>query len=219
MAILEKIITLYDVTGGFNCTLENYGSMRDTIGHFSYNFKPGIYIFEGECATGGWALSTILSGKDKLIQGQIRIDDKIVCNKELQKYGCYVGEDAGLKKWFGLVDMSVLEQIEYGIKNKLSYSNSVEEIKRIFKLSDERIKRKIKYFSGERWKASMAIGYALGKRIYCFPWMNSKLILQLENCLKTCCQPLLESDATIIIPTTSHQVLKSIFQHFTIIST
>ena len=216
VAILEKIITLCDVTGGFESQLENYGKMRDTIGHFNYKFKSGIYVIEGECTTGGWALSTILTGREKLMNGQILIDNEIVSYKELQKCSCYVGEDSGLKKWFGIMPMSVAEQIEYGIK-KGFISDSVEEIKNKFKLSDGRFDRQMKYFSGERWRASMAIGYALGKRIYCFPWISGKFIMKLENCFKTCFQPLLESGATIIIPTTNHYVLKNIVDNYEVV--
>lgn len=211
VGILEKIISLSNVTGGFDCSLENYGCMRDTIGHFSYDFKTGIYVLEGECATGGWALSVVLSGKDRAMEGVIKIDGMAISVKELHNYSCYVGEDAGLKKYFGLTDMNVSEQIEYGIKRGLSNCNSVEEIKIKFKLSDERFKRKFRFISGERWRASMAIGYSLGKRIYCFPWMNSSLLLKLEDCLKTCCPILLDGGATIIIPTTNHLVLESFF--------
>lgn len=216
MAILEKIITLCDVTGGFESKLENYGKIRDTIGHFSYIFKSGIYVIEGECTIGGWALSTLLSGREKLTSGQILIDNEIVSCKELQKYSCYVGEDSGLKKWFGIMHMSVSEQIKYGIKKGLT-NDSVDEIKNKFKLSDGRFDRRMKYFSGERWRASMAIGYALGKRIYCFPWISGKFIMKFENCFQTCFQPLLESESTIIIPTTNHHALENIVDSYEVV--
>lgn len=214
---MEKIITLEDVTGGFNCGLENYGNIRDTIGHFNYQFKSGLYIMEGECGTGGWALSTILSGKDEFVQGKIIVDDEVVNCKDLKRYSCYVGEDSGLKKNLGLTPMSVAEQINYGISKGLSFTNNVDQIKVMFGLSNERFTRKMKYLSGERWRASMAIGYATGKFIYCFPWMNSKFITHLEDCLMKCIPPLLKINATIIIPTTKHQIFDTIIKDYKVV--
>lgn len=217
--ILEKIneVKLIDVSGGFDCSLINYGCMRDTIGHYNYIFKSGIYILEGECATGGWALSTILTGKDKTFEGQIWFNQKKVDWRQIKQNSCYVGEDSGIKKCFKLIPMSVCEQIEYGIYNKLSYNNYIEQIKENFGLFDERFNRTIKYYGIERWRASMAIGYAMGKTIYRFPWMNSKLIMQLKDCLKLCIKSLLEIDAIIIIPTTKKQSCHNIFEEFAVL--
>lgn len=217
VAVLEKVITLQNVTGGFDCGLENYGTMRDTIGHFNYQLRSGVYVIEGECGTGGWALSTVLAGKNKLTQGEIIINNQNVSNNLLKTYSCYVGEDAGLKKFLGLISMSVAEQIEYGITNGLSFENDVEDIKKNFGLSNERFNRKINQVSGERWRASMAIGYAMGKFIYCFPWMNSKFIIHLDDCLKKCMPYLLEINAIIIIPTTKHQAIDNIIEKYEII--
>lgn len=210
-------LKLEDVSGGFDCGLKNYGCMRDTIGHFYYEFKSGIYILEGECATGGWALSTVLVGKDNTFDGEVWINDKKVNCKQINKCSCYVGEDAGLRKRFGLVPMTVKEQIEYGVNRNLSFSNDIKKIKSLFGLSEERYNRPLKYVSGERWRISMAIGYALGKTIYCFPWMNKKYILKLEDCLKLCFNSLQEIGAIIIIPTTSHDVIKKIADKYTVI--
>lgn len=218
MGILEKIVTLSKVTGGFECNLENYGAMRDTISNFDYQFKSGTYVLQGECATGGWALSMLLAGKDKVQSGQIIMEDKKLNINDLQMRTCYVGEDAGLKKCCGLLSMSVEEQILYGIKRRLSYDENVESIKSKFGLSDQRFNRKIKYMSGERWKASMAIGYALGKEIYCFPWMNSKTIRKLERCLRICIPSLQLVDAIIIIPTTYANVLDDIISDYSIVN-
>lgn len=68
----------------------------------------------------------------------------------------------------------------------------------------------MKYVSGERWKASMAIGYAMGKSIYCFPWLNTKRLMQLKEHIIICSKALVDIGAIIIIPTTKPETLLSI---------
>lgn len=206
-----------NVSGGFDCNLENYGGMRDTLGHFNYQFKPGVYLIEGECATGGWALSMILTGKYKMFEGKIFLNDVDVTYKQLEQSSCYVGTDAKLKKGFGLGALTVKEQIEYGVSKGLSFSTNVEEIKEKFALSDERFNRGIRYISGERWRASMAIGYALGKKIYCFPWVNSKFLRSHSDNFRLCFTSLIAVNAIIIIPTTYANILNEIVQEYTIV--
>lgn len=219
MEILEIInkVRLEDVSGGFDCELINYGCMRDTIGHFNYELTSGIYLIKGECATGGWALSTILSGKYNEPEGKILINDKRVDWKEISNYSCYVGEDSGLRKKIGFRPLNVRQQIEYGIKHNISFNNDINVIKKLFGLSNERFNRTMKYVSGERWRISMAIGYAMGKIIYCFPWMNKQYITKLEDCLIQCFNSLTDIGAIIIIPTTNEDAIKNITSNYNII--
>lgn len=217
--ILETVTSLKmeNVSGGFDCGLDNYGTMRDTLGHFNYQFSSGIYLVEGECATGGWALSTILSGKDKSFEGKIVLNDKEVTYDKLLQNSCYVGENVGLKK-FGFVPMTVKEQIEYGINKGLSFSNDIEDIRQKFGLSSERFNRDFRHISGERWRASMAIGYALGKKVYCFPWVNSRFLFSHDSNLKLCLGSLILVGAIVIIPTTYADALDSIAEEYTVIN-
>jgi ABC-type transport system involved in cytochrome c biogenesis ATPase subunit len=210
-------LDLTDVSGGFDCELYNYGKMRDTIGHFSYKFSSGIYVLKGECGMGGWALSTLLCGKDKITEGKIYIENNVLTQKDLQKKSCYVGSDTELRKLAGLLPMTVKEQITAGVKNNMGYINDVQKIKDLFQLSDSRFDRTMPYMSGERWKASMAIGYALGKCIYCFPWLNSAYIKNLDICLSTCLPQLAKVGAIIIIPTTYPEVLNGIVKDYAVV--
>jgi hypothetical protein len=210
-------LDLTDVSGGFDCELYNYGKMRDTIGHFSYNFKSGVYVLKGECGMGGWALSTLICGKDKISDGKISFENKVLTQKDLQTKSCYVGSDTDLRKFSGLLPMTVKEQIVTGVKNNLGYNNDVQKIKELFQLSDGRFNRTMKYMSGERWKASMAIGYSLGKCIYCFPWLNSAYIKNLDICLSTCLPQLINVGAIVIIPTTYPDVLNDIIDNYTVV--
>lgn len=217
METLINKMKLEDVSGGFDCVLMNYGCMRDTIGHFNYEFKSGIYLLEGECATGGWALTTVITGKYKEPEGRIWINDKKIDWKQIAQYSCYVGEEAGLRKNFGLKSMSVQEQIEYGINQGFSFNSDINEIKKLFGLSEERFNRTMKCVSGERWRISMAIGYAMGKTVYCFPWLNNKYLQKLEECLRLCFASLLDIGAIIIIPATNRESIKRISNKYEVI--
>lgn len=214
MAILGKIesVCLVDISGGGDCCLENYGCMRDVVLPLNCEFISGnIYGVIGEFGDGGWALSTMLAGINKWEDyGSILANDKKIRNNEMKKYSCYVGADSGIKKMLGLLPMTVKEQIIYGIKKGLSYDNDIEQIREKFSLSNERFNRYMKFVSGERWKASMAIGYAMGKSIYCFPWLNTKRLIQLEEHISICSKVLLDVGSIIIIPTTKQETLLSI---------
>lgn len=213
MEILETVesVKLFNITGGGDCNLFNYGCMRDVIYPFSCEFRSrNIYGIIDEFGNGGWALTTILTGKNKCDQGKIQINNKFIRSEDIFKYSCYVGDDLGMKNRLTRQPFSVREQIEYGIHQEVSFCNDVEEIKKKFGLSEERFNRNIKHTSGERWKSSMAIGYANGKNIYCFPWMNTRYIIHLEEHIRLCVKTLLEVDAIIIIPTCRQTTLLKI---------
>ena len=214
VAVLEKVIELINVSGGGDCALSNYGNMRDVIKPFNYRFKTGVYVYEDECGMGGWALSTLLTGQNRLDYGCILYNNDKVEQIQLKQIGCYVGENIKMKKFFGFADMTVSEQIHFGIHNGLSYSNSISDIKKLFHLSDGRLNRKFKFVGVERWRISMAIGYAMGKSVYCFPWMNSDTVIKLENILADCLFPLINVGAIIFIPTTSYKKISDIIKPY-----
>ena len=86
----------------------------------------------------------------------------------------------------------------------------------MFELSESRFERPIQQCSGERWRISMAVGYAFEKRIYCFPWVNSKF-LQSLMCLELCLQHLLNTNAIVIIPTTFTKALDGIVESYSVV--
>lgn len=59
--------------------------------------------------------------------------------------------------------------------------------------------------------------YVTGKSIYCFPWINKKHILKLENCLQLWFNSLQEIGAIIIIPTISHHAIEKSTDKYTVI--
>lgn len=210
----KNTLRICNLTGGFECSLFNYGTIRDTIGHADYTFESGIYVVEGECFAGGWALSTILTGRCSDYDGQILINDVEVNADSLRKsYSCMVGDETELRK-YGFIHMSIKEQMEYGIKNGKSFCNDFQKVKDLFGVTSERMNRKMALVGIERWRDSLAIGYANGKIIYCLPWMNSKNF-KMMTCWEKCLPVLLSVGAIIIIPSTSKSIMSDLPFDFT----
>jgi ABC-type dipeptide/oligopeptide/nickel transport system ATPase subunit len=179
----------------------NYGQMIDYCQNFSYCFSScKIYGIIGECGSGGWALSYTIAGKEKLKNGEIKINDNLVDVKELQKYSFYVGE--GISN-VGIRKNSIFKQLQTGIKTSGRKDYSVEDIIELFGLSKDRLNYKIEELSWERWRASLAIGFAYGKRIYCFPWCNTSFVndLIINPCIYRCFEILKQDGAIILLPT------------------
>ena len=104
---------------------------------------------------------------------------------------------------------TIKEQIEHGVHCKLT-DTDFSSIQKMFCISSERINRNIYFVSGERWKASAAIGYANGKKVFCYPWMNSKDIEHLKEQLSHTVKVLLDADCIVIMPTTKEENIKKI---------
>ena len=212
VAILEVIndLEVFNLEALCDCTLFNYGVMRDLCNKFTYNFKSGkVYGIIGEFGTGGWALSYSLAGKQKDYNGVIKVNGNVVDYKILKGISCYVGEGIESKKLFGKKN-TIIEQLDAGLKSKKNNSNNIEYIIQLFELSKERTNRIIEHISNERWKASIAIGYAYGKQIYCFPWLNSGEIMFLKEHIKLCIGILRKNGAIVIIPTCKEKSIMDI---------
>lgn len=212
----NKKLELINVSGGFECELFNYGKMRDTIGHFNYNFSPGIYVLRGEFGMGGWALTEILCGREKNFSGKILFEEKAIDWMKLQEISCYVGDVMRIKGHRLFEKRTIHTQIDYAVNKGLAYGKRLDEVKEMFELSESRFERPIQQCSGERWRISMAVGYAFEKRIYCFPWVNGKF-LQSLMCLELCLQHLLNTNAIVIIPTTFTKALDGIVESYSVV--
>lgn len=140
------------------------------IGNETFSFCKGkVYGIVGEHGEGGEYISSVLSNNIKPRNVQIKMDGQIVTNYTKQKIGWYVGAPIfnALRK-----EVTVKRALEYAIRKYQKYEN-IDLILKEFHLTKERICYPLSYYSHERWRASLAIGYASKKNIYCFPWMNS----------------------------------------------
>jgi len=202
VAILEvNTVEVKILESNYFPELVNYGKMPDDCYNFNAIFEKGtVYGIIGECGAGGWGLSYNLAGYDSFIEGEIKINGELVGLQQLKQYGWYVG-DFIRKSFFGR-NQIILKQIKNGIK-KSGQTISIEEIIELFELTPCRLKRKYQYLGWEKWNASIATGFAHGKKIFSFPWLNTSMINALVCIcgIHRCIDVLKKNGAIVIIPT------------------
>ncbi|SEG78735.1 hypothetical protein [Paenibacillus sp. UNC499MF] len=188
--------------------LVNYGQMRDCCENFSYEFRSGhVYGIIGECGSGGWVLSYYLTGREKEQSGTLFLNNVLAADSSvLAGYGCYVGEGVISRNLFG--GRTVRQQIEEGLKQNNAFT--LNELVEWFELSSSRLDRKLEHISNERWNASIAIGLAHGKTIFCFPWLNTAWIQSLRSRIAASVRILKDQGAIIIIPTAKREALNQL---------
>lgn len=120
------------------------------------------------------------------------------------------------RKIFGI--KTVMEHIRDGLIQSSS-RESPNELAEMFDLTGiydnnediGRINRPLEFQSGEVWRASMAIGMAYHKKLFCFPWLEPQF---LDNVLSEENRKYLElirnRGGTIIIPVSNEGFLKGI---------
>lgn len=144
----------------------------DELGDNIYIFKKGkIYGIIGEYGEGGELLSSLLSGRIPLEDEILYYDEERADSLKIQELGWYVGKPEYAK---GIIkyEISVKKALTHAIKKYKRY-NRLEEVIQDFALTKGRLHDKLSKYSEERWRASLAIGYACKKEMYCFPWMDS----------------------------------------------
>lgn len=216
VAILEKII-LEKFSSGGECNLFHHGVVQDCLEGINLDLYEGnLYGIIGEFGMGGAALSCGMTGNTNIYNGKIFINEEEKPMDYLVQRSWYVGTDLYKNKAHGIFfnkykikKNTIKEQIEFGINN-VRKDLEFASIQRDFKLSNERINRNIEFVSGERWKASSAIGYANGKKVFCYPWFNSKDIKQFQEQLADTINTLLNLECIVMIPTTKEENIQTI---------
>lgn len=204
--------------------LYNYGQMRDYCNNFSCKFVGGgVYGVIGDCGDGGWTLSYVLVGLNKFHKGSIEINGELADQEKLQQFGCYVGQGIHVKgNWGFRKNEGVAKLLSQGIDSGKCPLGSVYEIVEMFSLSKERLSKSIQQYSGERWRASIAIGFAHGKRIYGFPWLNARWLekyIVSMNGFDEILRILRKNGSIVLIPTSKPEILKGVADKLVSIST
>lgn len=135
-----------------------------------FEFEKGkMYGIFGERGEGGGGLTWLLSGRAAIQDENVTVFGKKYKKGERVEEGWYMSE--------GIPDInkSVRKQISIALKRSKS-ELSVQDIIDKFHLSEERLDLKVKNYSWEVWRVSAAIGYALGKKIFCFPSMATLMV-------------------------------------------
>lgn len=144
-----------------NCILDN-----------TFVFKKGkIYGIVGEHGEGGELISSLLSGRISAKNEIAYYDGVKVDLSKIQDKGWYVGKSE-YTKGFIKREISVRKALKNAIKKYGRYK-CIDEVINEFGLTADRLDYRISKYSGEKWRASLAIGYACKKEIFCFSWMDT----------------------------------------------
>ena len=203
-------LTCVDYCDSACCTSQLFQS-RESFGRNSYDFRGGnVYGIVSDFGCGSWGLVTSLGGKggtDSLYSdGDVLLDGVKASPEERRIVSAFVGDNIfdGINSPTEL--LSARKCIEKALQiSGLRYSPS--EIKDVFSLSDERYERDLKYVSGEIFRISIAINFALGKSIYCFPWANEHDIMNILH-ISSIIGFLKKNNKIILIPTSQEKTLK-----------
>lgn len=205
-------LQLNDFQDGADCKSILFTS-KEAFARITRKFTCGnAYGFVSDFGCGSWGLVTCLGGRCEDPEGEILLNQKTINCNELINYSCFISEK--IFKGINTEDdlLSAKECIEKALQiSKLPYS--VQEIKAMFGLSDERFERNLNYVGVEIWIISMAIGFAYGKYIFCFPWLNERDVHMLYkphiNILK-------RNGKIVLIPSSQKKLLKKICDHLII---
>ncbi|MDQ0058608.1 hypothetical protein [Paenibacillus harenae] len=84
--------------------------------------------------------------------------------------------------------------------------SAVEELE----LSPSRMNRPLHYISNERWNATVAIGLAHGKSIFCFPYLDSYWKERIRVRLEICAGIVRRNHRLMIIPSDNESVISDL---------
>jgi len=171
---LLKDIKIVGIEGFANCK-SNFYTCADGITPFrDYCFSRGINTLNGEIDSGVWAISYFLSmykyrPEDFVMYSEPKItaNNMEVTLDELSECSCYMDRIYPLFSGKKTVKKMITEVLRLQKVDK-----SVQEIKEMFFLDELRFERPLSQVGNECFRAMAAIGYAHGKKIYCFPWLS-----------------------------------------------
>lgn len=163
-------------SGYIYCKSSFYSAQDLFSNKVEFNFFTGTNKLVGEIDSGVWAISYLISmyeyqKKDFILHEQpiVMVNNKLAHLSEISKLSCYIDESYPLFS----SNVSVRKLITKGLK-KSEIKYSVDDIKNIFSLDDQRFERPLRCIGNERFRAMTAIGYSYGKEIFCFPWFSNK---------------------------------------------
>lgn len=189
------------------CTHELIGDMHSFINDMSFNFSTGVYAIVSEPDLVGWALSSYITGHYKSLNQynasnvSIKIDDKEMKYHQLLETSCCIGSRyATMKKQNR---GKVIDLINKAQKSNRS-ACSMEEIKEKFQLG-EKLYKPLEEMGNFIWNATAGLGWAKGRRIFCYPWLSNYRLKSIENRIGNVSHTLSEMGGIVILPVSSSQ--------------
>ena len=183
-----------------------HNGMRDYWYYQNLTFESGkIYALISEYQQGCMYLSYLLGGNIAFEDGlAVYMDGTEIKNGDLKEISWNLEPlDEPYK------NKMVRKSIERALKGS-GRTEAFEQIADKFYLTESRYDRKLKYLSGERWRATAALGYALGKKIFYAPYCPSNFYYEMgrSNMFKVF-EFLSGRDCLVVLPVGSDVYLKS----------
>lgn len=169
-------ISIKKLNGYILCRSNFYQSL-DICDNINITLKNGINKLMGGIDSGNWAVSYFLSmhceaAKEDIIlneKPEITVNGLLTDEKTLSRISVYIDP---LHSLF-TKNITIRKAISDGLE-KSGINETVDSVKSMFQLDDERFERPISGVGNEKYRAMSAIGYSYGKEIYCFPWFSKK---------------------------------------------
>ena len=170
--------------------------------NLSYDFIRGVNMLVGDIDSGNWAVSYLLSmymhrPKDFVLfdKPAVVANGKPVAFAEISKLSCYMDE---LNPIFN-TKLTPEKLVLRGLKHShLNYT--VNEIKEIFYLDDERFKRSIKSTGNEFFRMAAAVGFSYGKEVFCFPWLSQMRFRNFHGNISVLLEILEKLNKVVVVP-------------------
>ncbi|WP_337099313.1 hypothetical protein [Paenibacillus sp. YIM B09110] len=189
----------------------------DRLTDFNYHFSSSkVYGVVSKPGNGAWALSYLLAGRVKQDSGYVFANKgSMLIQAQLKQSSCYVGDIIYRRNRFGMKYYPTVRQLlEEDPKMKEEAIRSVVEE---LELSTSRMDRPLHQISNERWNATVAIGLAQGKSIFCFPYLNNDWKEQLSVRLETCGKVLRRNQSIMIIPSDSDSFISDVMDEMIVL--
>ena len=165
---LEVKMRVVDIVNPFDIKRNSVDYVWDN----TFNFERGkIYGIVCESEGGGDAVSCLMSNQIPWEDEKVYYDNVEINPSDIGEIGWYIGKPIYSK---GIIkkEISVRKALNNAILQYHRYKD-INDIIEEFGLQERRLDYRISNYSYERWRASLAIGYASYKVIYCFPWLNT----------------------------------------------
>lgn len=164
-----------------------------------------IYGIIGEYGQGAMYLSYLLGGKVDFGNLKLFCNDYELTRKRLEEISWNL--EPSNEKYKNDIVRKAIEKALYKNNCKEDFRAMAQK----FILTEARHDRKLCQLSGERWRASAALGYANRKKIYYAPYNCSMFYYQMCNsCLLKALRELTDDGAIVLLPAGSDEFLKHI---------
>ena len=157
---------------------------------------------------GSWAFANCIGGRtSETFSGKMFLNNREIHPSRLLEFTCFVYEDC-YKQLYVKGEPTIRNCIESALElSGLPYT--VEQIKEMFSLTDERFDRHMDFISGEKWLASAAIGFAAGKKIFVYPWLNELYVGRFEIAVELgIVETIKKSGGIVIVPSSQKMLLR-----------